>query len=114
MKIRFTEDRIVEAQGEVVQRFAKGEVYELESSSARRWLRRNVATEVQGSLKPTTTKSADKPEAAPKKKRKYTRRAPITSAKTAPKPDDSDTGGRAESDAGTGKPDKTSDNDSDK
>ena len=114
MKIKFIETRHVEAQGEIVQTFNAGEVYELESASARRWLRRNVATEVQGSVKSEATKSADKDKPIVKKKRKYTRREPITSTKAAPKPDDSDTGGRAEPDAGTGKPDTGTGNNSDK
>ena len=114
MKIKFNSTQTVEAQGEIVSTFSAGEVYELESSSARRWLRRNVATEVQGSVKSEATKSADTDKPIVKKKRKYTRRKPVTSAEAAPKPDDSDTGGRAEPDAGTGKPDTGTGNNSDK
>jgi len=62
MKIKFLSDRVVEAQGEVVMRFSAGEVYELSESSARRWIKRNVATEVIGKVaksapKPKTTKT---------------------------------------------------------
>ena len=77
-KIKFLSTQTVEAQGNVVQTFNAGEVYELSMSSARRWLRRNVATEVQGSVKPAPVKS--KPEAVVKPKRKYTRKPPITSS----------------------------------
>lgn len=59
MKIKFLEDRTVEAQGFVEQEFKAGEVYELSASSARRWLRRNVAEEVQGAVK--RKKVAEKP-----------------------------------------------------
>lgn len=46
MKIRFNIDRNVVAQGVVVQEFKAGQVYELSASSARRWLKRGLATEV--------------------------------------------------------------------
>ena len=113
MKIKFIETRHVEAQGEIVQTFNAGEIYELETASAKRWLRRSVATEVQGSVKSEATKSADTDKPVVKKKRKYTRRKPITSTEAAPKPDDSDTGGRAELIARSRKPITASDNDSD-
>lgn len=88
-KIQFLTTQTVEAQGEIVKTFAAGEVYELEYASARRWLRRNVATEVQGKAVPK--KSKPEPE-TPVAKRKYTRKPPITSS--APESTDSDTGGR--------------------
>ena len=53
-------------QGEIVKAFNAGEVYELSAASANRWIRRNLATEVQGSVKPTPEKS--------KPKRKYTKK----------------------------------------
>lgn len=110
MKIKFTEDRIIEAQGEIVSHFKAGEVYELEAASAKRWLRRNVATEVQGSVKPKATKSTAK-AAAPKKRGRPRK---VVDTPVAPKPDDSDISGRAESDAGTSEPDKAPGDDSDK
>jgi len=94
-KIQFLSTQTVEAQGEIVRTFNAGEVYEMEIASARRWLRRNMATEVQGSVKPAPKKS----EAMAKPKRKYVRKAPITSTKAAPESDDSDPGGRSEPDA---------------
>ena len=60
MKIKFIEDREIEAQGEIVQRFKAGEVYELERPSAMRWLRRNAAVEVQGVITPPKKKRAQK------------------------------------------------------
>ena len=110
-KIKFLETQTVEAQGVVTQTFNAGEVYELSMSSARRWLRRNVATEVQGSVKPTPKKRKPKPVTATKTvadvnelKRKppitsndkpeTEKPAPVTSATTASESDDSDTGGR--------------------
>jgi len=89
-KIQFLSTQTVEAQGEVVRTFNAGEVYEMEISSARRWLRRNMATEVQGSVKPAPKKS----EVVAKPKRKYTRKPPITSTKDSSESDDSDSGGR--------------------
>lgn len=66
MKIRFNADRTVEAQGEVVETYKAGEIYELSASSARRWLRRGLATEVQGSAKkPAAPKSEPKPVEKP-------------------------------------------------
>jgi len=58
MKIKFLKDREIEAQGVIVQRFKAGEVYELERPSAMRWLRRNVAVEVQGAVTPPKKKRA--------------------------------------------------------
>lgn len=46
MKIRFNIDRNVVAQDVVVQEFKAGQVYELSHSSARRWIKRGLATEV--------------------------------------------------------------------
>jgi len=86
-KIKFLSTQTVEAQGEIVKTFNAGEVYELEYASARRWLRRNVATEVMGKAVPEKSKP-EKPVA----KRKYVRKPPITSS--APESTDSDTGGR--------------------
>ena len=90
-KIQFLTTQTVEAQGEIVKTFNAGEVYELEAASARRWLRRNVATEVQGKAVPKKSKSqTEKPVA----KRKYVRKPPITSTEGASESTDSDTGGR--------------------
>ena len=91
MKIQFIKTQEVEAQGEIVKTFNAGEIYELSIASAKRWIRRNVATEVQGAVKPVLKKS--EPE-KPVVKRKYVRQPPITSTKATPKPDNSDTGGR--------------------
>ena len=79
-KIKFLSDQVVMGQGEIVKAFNAGEVYELSAASANRWIRRNLATEVQGSIKPVPAKS--KPEAMVKPKRKYTRKPPITSTAT--------------------------------
>ena len=95
-KIKFLETQTVEAQGVVTQTFNAGEVYELSMSSARRWLRRNVATEVQGSVKPAP-KKRKKPVVVEKKvdtADDFKRKPPITSTTAAPESDDSDTGGR--------------------
>jgi hypothetical protein len=99
-KIKFLSTQKVEAQGEISQVFKVGEVYELSIASARRWVRRNVATEVLGSVKPAPKKrkpAATKPIVAEKKVEtaaEFTRKPPITSAPSASKSDDSDTGGR--------------------
>ena len=80
MKIKFKEDREVEAQGKIVNTFKAGEIYELSASSARRWLRRGLATEVTGKAAPKR-KPAPKPavkKAAPKSDT-LTREPPITS-----------------------------------
>jgi hypothetical protein len=45
-KIKFTEDREVEAQGKIVKVFKAGEIYELRADSARHWIRRNAAVRV--------------------------------------------------------------------
>lgn len=58
MKIKFLKDREIEAQGVIVQRFKAGEIYELERPSAMRWLRRQVAVEVQGAVTPPRKKRA--------------------------------------------------------
>ena len=81
MKIKFMEDREVWAQDVCVQAFKAGEVYELTSSSARRWLRRGLATEVHG--KPAATKRKPAKKSAPAKvapkSDTLTREPPITS-----------------------------------
>ena len=97
MKIKFLTTQEVEAQGEIVKRFEAGEIYELETSSAKRWLRRNVATEVQGAVKPVPRKRK-KPVTKKVARRKYTRKPPITSTDAAQESNDSDTGGRPEPD----------------
>ena len=110
-KIKFLSDQVVMGQGEIVKAFNAGEVYELSTASANRWIRRNLATEVQGSIKPAPKKRKPKPGTATKAvadvnelKRKppitsndrpeTEKPAPITSTTTAPESDDSDTGGR--------------------
>ena len=81
-KIKFLKDCEIEAQGVIVQSFKAGEIVELSMGSARRWLRRNLATEVLGKAKPPKSKAVDrggKPIVTsnpPAKKRK----PPITSA----------------------------------
>ena len=80
MKIKFLKDRAVEAQGVIVQTFKAGEVYELSASSAKRWIRRNLATEVIGKAVPKR-KPASKPavkKAAPQSTT-LEREPPITS-----------------------------------
>jgi hypothetical protein len=93
-KIQFLTTQTVEAQGEIVKTFNAGEVYELELSSAKRWLRRNVATEV---LAEAPKKRGPKPAPKPVVEQKFTRKPPVTSS--APESTDSDTGGRPEPDA---------------
>jgi len=96
-KIKFLTTQTVEAQGVVKDTFNAGEIYELELSSAKRWLRRNVATEVLGQTVPEKSKAVkQEPE---KPVRKYRRKPPVTSTTVTPESDDSDTGGRPESDA---------------
>ena len=90
-KIKFINTQTVEAQGEIVRTFNAGEVYEMEVSSARRWLRRNMATEVQGKAVPKKSQS-EAAEPVVKPKRKYVRKPPITASTS--ESDDSDTGGR--------------------
>jgi len=67
MKIKFNVDRNVLAQGVIAQEFKAGEVYELSASSARRWIRRGLAEEVRGSVKPAPTKSKPVAEPVPAK-----------------------------------------------
>ena len=64
MKIRFIEDReVLDGAGRAIQTFSAGEVYDLPSASARRWLRRKVAEEA-GENAAEVTKDAE-PEPAP-------------------------------------------------
>jgi hypothetical protein len=51
-KVKFTEDREVEAQGKIVKVFKAGEVYELPVPSARHWLKRNAAVRVSDEPEP--------------------------------------------------------------
>jgi hypothetical protein len=83
MKIKFLKDREVEADGRVVESYRTGEVYEMTAASARRWIRRLVATEVQGVTAPKRPETKPAPvKAAPKKKRRaFKRKPPITSTK---------------------------------
>lgn len=47
MKVRFIEDRkVLDGAGRVIRSFSAGEEYDLAPASARRWLRRNAAVEV--------------------------------------------------------------------
>lgn len=47
MKIRFIEDReVLDGEGNVIQCFTAGKEYDLNVASARRWLRRSAAEEV--------------------------------------------------------------------
>lgn len=86
MKIKFIEDCSIEAQGEIEQSFKAGEVAELSMSSARRWLRRNLATEVMAEApKKSAPKPAVKKRAAPITSSGGEKQAPVTSPKTAPK-----------------------------
>ncbi len=82
MRVKFLQDRDVEAQGEVIESFKAGEVYELSASSARRWIRRELAMEVQGAAAPKrpATKPATK-KAGAKKKKTFKRKHPVTSTK---------------------------------
>jgi len=56
MKVKFLEDReVADGEGVVYQRFKAGQVVELSNASARHWITRNAALEVQGSTKTTVT-----------------------------------------------------------
>lgn len=108
MRVRFLDTCKVEAQGEIVDTFKKGEVYELNTQSAYRWIRRQLAVEVQGAPTP-----APKKRGLPKKVTTASGKASakvgktsavLGGAKAAPKRDDSDTGLGAKPDAGAGKP----------
>ncbi len=47
MKVRFIEDReVTDGAGRVIRSFSAGEEYDLAPASARRWLRRKAAVEV--------------------------------------------------------------------
>lgn len=71
MKIRFLKDRTLD-NGNEVQVFKAGEVYDLKDSSAHRWLRRNVAELVKDEPK----KAADDPPKRGKAKRETATRLP--------------------------------------
>jgi hypothetical protein len=87
MKIKFHETRTVEAQGKIVDVFEAGKVYELPLTSAQRWLRRNVASQVIGKPKP-----AAKPKPKPVVKEKVAAASDDTKSKTAAKPEPAKTG----------------------
>ena len=104
MRIRFLDTCEVEAQGEIVETYAKGEVYELNTQSAYRWIRRQLAVEVQGAVTPPKKKRG-----RPKKQRATAKAGGKTGSEkllddTAPAPggDDSDPGIGAVADAGAG------------
>jgi len=117
MRVRFLDTCTVEAQGEIVETFNKGEVYELGTQSALRWMRRNLAVEVQGAPTPAPKKRG-RPKKVTTASGKASAKVGKTSAvlgdtKAAPKRDDSDTGLGAKPDAGSGqsvsKPDSSGD-----
>lgn len=60
MKVKFTKDEVVEDHlGNIVQSFQAGEVVELSTASARRWIRRNSAFEFYGESKPEAVKEPE-------------------------------------------------------
>ncbi len=118
MRVKFTETCTVEAQGEIVETFNKGEVYELGTQSALRWMRRNMAVEVQGAPTP-----APKKRGRPKKVTSASGKASakvkgasavLGNTKAAPGGDNSDPGLGAKPDAGAGKPVSKPDSSGDK
>jgi hypothetical protein len=104
MRIKFLVNRDVVAQDVVVQSYKAGEIYEMEVPSARRWIRRQLAVEVQGAVTPPKKKRG-----RPKKQRATAKAGGKTGSvklldDTAPAPgrDDSDSGLGAVADAGAG------------
>jgi hypothetical protein len=67
IRVEFTEDRrVLDHTGEVIESFKAGQVVALSEASARHWLSRNVAFEVQGRARAKPEPSPDtKPEPAP-------------------------------------------------
>lgn len=62
IRIRFTEDRAVEAQGKILREFKAGKVYDLPEPSARHWLDRCaelVEPEPQPEPEPAAEDAAD-------------------------------------------------------
>lgn len=107
MRVRFLDTCEVEAQGEIVETYVKGEVYELGTQSALRWMRRNMAVEVQGAPTPAPKKSsrpAKVTTASGKARAKVKKPSPVLDdTPAAPGGDDSDSGLGAKPDAGAGK-----------
>ena len=65
MFVKFLEYREMEdGEGVVYEKFKAGQVYELNTASARRWITRNAAVEVKGRAKPEG-KPVAKPEGKP-------------------------------------------------
>ncbi len=68
MNVKFLEAReVCDGEGIVYARFKAGHVYELSTASARHWINRAAAVEVQGRAKPEVKpdiKSEEKAEAA--------------------------------------------------
>ena len=60
-KIIFLVNRDVEAQGEIIQSFKEGQVYDLPAASARRWIKRNCAEPYVGKKKSIDTEHEPKP-----------------------------------------------------
>ena len=119
MKIKFTDDCSVEAQGEIVQTFNKGQVYELGTQSAYRWIRRQLAVEVQGAPTPAPKKRRGRPKKVAAASGGVTAKVKGSSAvlddtKAAPGGDDSDSGLGAKPDAGAGEAVSKSDSSGDK
>ena len=68
-KVIFLDDCQVEAQGEIVQKFTKGKVYDLAPESAARWVRRGKAKRFTGlpDVPPKKAAAKAKPKGRPKK-----------------------------------------------
>ena len=118
MRVRFLDTCEVEAQGEIVETYVKGEVYELGTQSALRWMRRNMAVEVQGAPTPAPKKRG-RPKKVTTASGKASAKVKAISAvlgntKAAPGGDDSDPGLGAKPDEGTSQPVSKPDSSGDK
>lgn len=64
-KIKFLENRTVEAQGEVRAEFLKGKTYSLPAASAQRWVNRGLAVMVVEKAKRPKAKTKPEPKTKP-------------------------------------------------
>ena len=64
MKVKFLEAREVEdGEGIVIQKFRAGQVVELSNASARHWINRGAAVDVQAAARAAKEAAEEKPEA---------------------------------------------------
>jgi len=69
MKVKFLEAReVADGEGVVYQRFKAGQVYELSTASARHWINRSAALEVQGRAEKPVAKLVKSPDTKPEAK----------------------------------------------